>query len=46
MVQAIGVGGPVSQTEDEAASSSRDSGIRQSGMAPATAMRVKKRNGD
>src|SRR4051812_21500475 len=45
MVQAIGVGGPVSQTDEEA-SSSRDSGIRQSGMAPATAMRVKKRNGD
>jgi ribonucleoside-diphosphate reductase alpha chain len=45
MVQAIGVGGPVSQTDEEA-SSSRDSGVRQSGMAPATAMRVKKRNGD
>jgi ribonucleoside-diphosphate reductase alpha chain len=47
MVQAIGVGGPVPQTEErDEASSSRDSGIRQSGMAPATAMRVKKRNGD
>ena len=43
MVQAIGVGGPVSQTEeqDEATTSSRNSGI-----VPATAMRVKKRNGD
>jgi ribonucleoside-diphosphate reductase alpha chain len=43
MVQAIGVGGPVSQTEeqDEITGSGRDSGI-----APATAMRVKKRNGD
>jgi ribonucleoside-diphosphate reductase alpha chain len=47
MVQAIGVGGPVPQTEErDEAISSRDSGIRQSGMAPATAMRVKKRNGD
>src|SRR5512134_2495580 len=43
MAQAIDVGGPVSQTEEEV-SSSRDSGIRET--AAATAMRVKKRNGD
>ena len=49
MVQAIGVGGPVSQTNEEqteSTGSGRDSGIRQTNIAPATAMRVKKRNGD
>src|SRR5262245_8296595 len=40
MVQAIDVGGPVSQTEEEVSSS------RESGVVPATVMRVKKRNGD